>query len=210
MKWRLTSAHYIGIAVLVFVVGFFLLLPFYLGPDDLVGCGKTPDNKDLKESCHRADAIVAISGGDTPARTGEAIRLYKEGWADRLIFSGAAQDKTGPSNAQAMKQQAVFNGIPEENILIEETAVNTEENATKTQALMRDNDIHRIILVTSAYHQRRASLEFKKRAGPDVAVVNHPVRYDNQWHQNWYLTPSGWWLAMGELVKVIGFYISGK
>lgn len=210
MKWQLTSAHYIGIAVLIFVVGFFLLLPFYLGPDDLSGCGKTPDEKNLNEACHRADAVVAISGGDTAARTGEAIQLYQEGWADKLIFSGAAQDKSGPSNAQAMKRQAIFNGVPEANILIEETAVNTEENAAKTQELVRSNNLHRIILVTSAYHQRRAGLEFKKRAGADVTVINHPVRYDKQWRQNWYLTPGGWWLAMGELVKVIGFYISGK
>jgi len=201
----------IGIGMLVFVVVFLLFLPFYLGPDDLARCGKTPDNKNIDDSCHQSDAIVAISGGDTPARVSEAVSLYKNDWAPQLIFSGAAQDKSGPSNAEVMKEQAVSSGVPSGAILIEESSVNTQQNARNTQALIKNNDLHRVILVTSAYHQRRASLEFRKKApGEAIVVVNHPVLYDKQWQRNWYVTPSGWWLAMGELVKIIGFYVSGK
>ncbi len=204
------AAKYVGGFVLIFVVLFFVLLPYYLGPNDLHNCGEKPDNADLNAKCHKSDAIVAISGGDTEARTGEAIKLYVNGWADKLIFSGAAQDKSGPSNAQAMKKQAIESGIPASNILIEENAVNTQENAANTQALIKGNNLHSIILVTSAYHQKRASLEFQKRAGGSVEVVNHPVAHDNQWQENWYLTPSGLWLSVSELVKVIGFYTSGS
>ncbi len=207
-RTNISWTKYSGIIAIVFVVAFFLLLPFYLGPDDLSQCGDTPDDKHVNQTCHSVDAIVAISGGDTTARTAEAIKLYQKGWAEKLIFSGAAQDKTGPSNAQAMKNQAEFNGVPPSAILIEETSVNTEENATNTQMLIRNNNVHRIVLVTSAYHQKRASLEFKKRAGSEVVVMNHPVAHDKQWRENWYLTPAGWWLAMGELVKIIGFYVS--
>lgn len=202
------TAQYLGITVLVFSFLFFLILPYYLGPDDLQRCGQEPDNKSINDKCHSANAIVAISGGDTAARTAEAIKLYKNGWADKLIFSGAAQDKTGPSNAEAMKRQAIFSGVNESNILLEKSAVNTEENAKNTQALITDNKLHRIILVTSAYHQKRASLEFQKRAGSNhLQIINHPVAHDKQWHKNWYLTPVGWWLSVGELVKIIGFYV---
>jgi uncharacterized SAM-binding protein YcdF (DUF218 family) len=207
------SFRYVGVGVLIFVIAFFLLTPHYLGPDDLANCDQAPDMKSINTDCHKADAIVAISGGDTPARVTEAISLYKSGWAEQLIFSGAAQDKTGPSNAEAMKEQAVASGVPVKAILIEETSVNTQENALNTRALINNHDLHRIILVTSAYHQRRAGLEFRKRAASDgqaIIIINHPVQYDRQWHENWYLTPSGWWLAVGELVKIIGFYVSGS
>ena len=40
--------------------------------------------------CRKADAIVVVSGGDTNARTDEAIKLYKEGWAPLIVVSGAA------------------------------------------------------------------------------------------------------------------------
>lgn len=207
------SVRYLGAAALIFVIAFFLLMPHYLGPDDLAGCDQAPDAKSINTDCHKADAIVAISGGDTSARVTEAVTLYKSGWAEQLIFSGAARDKTGPSNAEVMKGQAVASGVPADQILIEETSVNTQENARNTRTLIETHDLHRIILVTSAYHQRRASLEFRNRAateGKAVVIINHPVQYDRQWRENWYFTPSGWWLAGGELVKIVGFYVSGK
>lgn len=201
------TASALGITTLAFVVGFLLVLPFYLGPDDLARCGQKPDQLHINEACHKSDAIVAISGGDTAARTDEAITLYQNEWAPILIFSGAAQDTSGPSNALAMKYRAQKAGVPESAILIEEASVNTEQNAANTQKLIRENNLKRIVLVTSAYHQRRANLAFAKRAGNEIAVTNHPVAHDKQWTPQWYLTPQGWWLAIGELVKVIGFYV---
>jgi uncharacterized SAM-binding protein YcdF (DUF218 family) len=210
MSDRFGSVKYVGIIVLFFVIGFFILVPYYLGPDDLAGCGETPDNHSINTGCHQVDAIVAISGGDTSARAQEAIKLYKNGWASHLVFSGAALDKTGPSNATAMRKEAVANGVPLHAIMIEEESVNTEENAANSLALIQQQGFHRIILVTSAYHQRRASLEFdKKTVGMPLFIVNHPVRHDDQWSETWYLTPSGWWLTVSELVKVAGFYVSG-
>ena len=50
----------------------------------------------------KADAIVAISGGETQERALMAIELYQQGWAPVIIFSGAAADTSGPSNAAAM------------------------------------------------------------------------------------------------------------
>lgn len=202
-------AKYVGIFVLIFAILFFLVLPYYLGPDDLRSCTSKPDNKSINDKCHSADAVVAISGGDTEARTAEAVNLYKQGWAGKLIFSGAAQDKSGPSNAKAMMKQAIDSGVDPSIILTEELAVNTQQNAVNTKALIQNNNLHRIILVTSAYHQKRASLEFQKRAGSNLEITNHPVAHDKQWGQNWYLTPIGWWLAIGELVKIVGFYVSG-
>lgn len=197
----------VGIFALTIAVLVFFLLPAYLGPNDLAQCQKTPTAQDINQDCQSADAIVAISGGDTHARTQEAIELYKNGWAPLLIFSGAAQDKSGPSNALAMKEQAHSQGVPDTAILLEETSVNTQENAAHTQALVAQYQLKKIILVTSAYHQRRAALEFQKRAR-NVLVVNHPVARDRQWSAQWYATPSGWWLVGGELVKIVGFYVS--
>ncbi len=198
----------LGATVLTCVVLFLLLLPHYLGPNDLLQCEKVPSNSAVMSECHQADAVVAVSGGDTAARTREAIALYQNGWAPYLIFSGAAQDVSGPSNAEAMKRQAVQAGVPESAIITEETSLNTEQNATNTKALLQQYQLKKIILVTSVYHQRRANLEFTKRAGSSIVVVNHPVARDAQWTEQWYITPIGWWLVVGELVKIAGFYVS--
>src|SRR3989344_2898842 len=105
------------IACIVVFILITIGLSIYLAPDDISECRNGPNNQ---PSCQTVDAIVAISGGDTLARTAEAVSMYKEGWSDTLIFSGAAQDKTGPSNAAVMRQSAIDLGVPEADILIEE------------------------------------------------------------------------------------------
>ena len=193
----------IGIAVALVILVIFALGVF-LGPDDLSSCPDGPNN-----GCQSADAIVAVSGGDTAARTDEAIRLYKQDWAPLIIFSGAAQDSSGPSNAQAMRTRALRQGVPDAAIEVEEFSRNTSENAANTAQVIAQHDLKRIILVTSAYHQRRASLEFKAKLGPTITIVNHPVASDRQWSSLWWTTPGGWWLAVSEFVKIIA-YFSGQ
>ena len=175
----------------------------YLGPDGLNRCSEYPSTGG---DCESVDAIVAISGGDTGARTDQAIELYKHDWASLLVFSGAAADKSGPSNAEAMKRQAVDAGVPEANILIDETSETTKQNASNSIDLFDKHQIHSVILVTSAYHQRRAGLEFGQRAGVSIKIVNHPVTSDKQWSAWWWLTPTGWYLAVSEMIKIIVFY----
>lgn len=189
-------------ACLAFAIGG---IGLFLSPDDLEDCSGEPSTG----SCEAADAIIAVSGGDTEARADEAIRLYQQGWAPLLIFSGAAQDASGPSNALIMKRAALEQGVAEESILIEEFSNNTEENAANTSSFIKTRNIARVILVTSAYHQRRTSLEFEARLSSDgVEIVNHPVASDDDWDNWWWTTTRGWWLAGGELVKILIFYIN--
>lgn len=190
--------------LIILILTLALGVPYYLGPDDLSGCNvKAPASTGR---CATADAIIAVSGGDTSARTQEAIELYKAGWAPKLIFSGAALDPTAPSNALVMKREALEQGIPTEDVLIEEDARTTYENASMTKSLANAGSFDDVILVTSAYHQRRASLEFNKEFKDSITVRNHPVASDKQWQFLWWLTPGGWWLVGGELAKIVGFY----
>ena len=187
-------------ALLVVVVCFLLFvwaIGSFLGPDDLKNCGIAPS---ATTGCERAGAIVAVSGGDTAARAAEAIQLYQNGWGDLLIFSGAAADKSGPSNAAVMKQQAIDAGIDANQIIVEELSETTTQNAEQTTNIFKEHGIKSAILVTSAYHQRRATLEFDRRA-LGVKVRSHPVASDKQWSSWWWLTPTGWTLAIPELAS---------
>lgn len=196
---------FVGI-VLVMIALLIAGLSAYLAPDGLDQCADRPSSK---PDCGKVDAVIAVSGGDTTARTAEAIRLYEQGWAEWLVFSGAALDKSGPSNAEAMRRQAIAAGVPNGAILVDETSETTKQNAENVRDLFDRNDIQAAILVTSAYHQRRAGLEFGKRAGTDIRIINHPVTEDNQWSRWWWLSPSGWYLAVGEFVKIMLFYAGG-
>ncbi len=195
--------RFLLLAVFATLLTLVVAIPRYLGPDDISRCPQPTSSGD----CRVVDAIVAVSGGDTNARTDEAVAMYKAGWAPSIIFSGAAADTDGPSNAEAMARRAVADGVPESAIAVEEFSRTTAENALNTSQFIAERELDRIMLVTSAYHQRRALLEFSTSAGPSVTVINHPVATDEQWVGNlWWTTKNGWWLAVGELLKIIAFY----
>lgn len=197
------SALLVLAGILVIVIA---IISVYLTPDDLKSCETVGSSAE----CMPADAIVAVSGGNTSIRAAEAIRLYHDGWADTLIFSGAAADTSGPSNAEAMRRQAIAEGVPVSAIKVEERSQTTKQNAEEVSRLLADaseGSAERVILVTSPYHQRRASLEFRVLAGDGIAIVNRPTPNDPDWAALWWLTPRGWWLAGGELAKIMAFYV---
>lgn len=169
-------------------IGALLLLGFYLSPQDKL---------------RHADVIVAVSGGETDARTTEAVKLYQEGYAGKLLFSGAALDPSGPSNAAAMRAAALGLGVPVEDIEVEETSTNTEQNALHSANLLRSEGVESIILVTSPYHQRRASIEFRRALGKGIAIINHSAP-DQSWRRSyWWASPYSTRLTFAELQKTI-------
>lgn len=175
------------LAILGLGIALIVSVGFYIAPQD---------------ELRKADVIVAISGGDTAARAVEATRLYQDGWAPLLIFSGAAQDPQSPSNARVMKDIAVGRGVPSDVIALDETSANTRQNAEQVATIVKAFRQQRVILVTSPYHQRRASIEFEDRLGPTIDIVNHSAP-DQTWSRKaWFLTPLGWYYTLTEIPKV--------
>jgi uncharacterized SAM-binding protein YcdF (DUF218 family) len=180
-------ATLIGAAAIAITVIFFSL-GFWLSP-------QSPLSK--------SDAIVAISGGETKSRTLEAVRLYKDGWAPKLVFSGAALDPNSVSNAKAMELIAQGEGVPANDILLEENSENTDQNAHGVAKIVSDQDWHKVILVTSPYHQRRAYILFGRALGPSVDILNHSTT-DQAWRRtHWWATDFSRSLTMSELQKTL-------
>ena len=200
MKWLL--------AILTIFIVMTVGLGLYLQPNSFALCPYNQGKPVTRVGCAPAGAIVAISGGDTHARADKAISLFKNGWASKIVFSGAAADTSGPSNAKVMRDRAINAGIPSGDILIDEYSRNTTENAKNFSEIFKDNNIEKVILVTSGYHQRRASLEFNQKS-PNVVVLNAPVLSDKNWGFFWWLNPYNWWLASSEAIKILAFYITG-
>ena len=157
---------------------------------------------DVADPLVKADAIVAISG-DTGARAGTAIALWKAGYAPVLIFSGASSDPQSASSAELMKRTAVADGVPADAIVVEGDSATTEENATNVARIMRERSLRSAILVTSPYHQRRAALLFAREFDPaGLEFRNHPAD-DPDWDPNvWWIHDDSRRLTLVELAKL--------
>ena len=160
------------------------------------------------ECSQKIDAVIAISGGNTALRTREAIEIFKSVEAKKLIFSGANSNPKVLSDARQMAILARKQGVLEEEILLEEKAQNTHQNAQFTARIIKQNGYKRIVLTTSKYHQTRARLEFEKALeGSGVEVISAPVSNDPDWSNLWWTNSRGWYLSMSELFGIFRFYI---
>jgi uncharacterized SAM-binding protein YcdF (DUF218 family) len=156
----------------------------------------------LSQKPEPADAIVVLSGGDTKARTTAGIDLYKAGWANLLIFSGAAADPNSKSNAEVMKEQALSAGVPASSIIIDEKSANTSENARQVSKKISELKLNKVILVTSGYHIRRAKAELQSQ-NPSLKIIPYTSKDGNWSPDTWWLTPYGWWVTPAEAIKLI-------
>ena len=175
----------------------------------IIGIGFYLSSQDKLE---KAQVIIVISGGETRGRTNEGVNLYFEGYAPKIIFSGAARDqeKSGISNAEMMTEIAQAAGVPEKAIILEEKSQTTFENAQNIQKILEENHWRSLILVTSPYHQKRAYFSFKKALGENYTIINRSAT-DSKWRKNgWWKTASGWYLSLNELQKIFYLYTTGN
>lgn len=177
------------------VVVIFILVVFGLGSwldyDQMSSCSTTPTPSG---DCEKADVIVAISGGDTSARTAKAVELYKDGFANNLIFSGAAADPSSPSNAKIMARDAEEAGVPPSAISLDETSQDTSENATNVAKILKEHGWTNVILVSENYHLRRAYTDFVKADAQASFRTTAAKKQDF-----WWITPRGWILIAEEI-----------
>ena len=141
------------------------------------------------ESFPTADAIVCLGGGMTSAtnvvhganicpasdRAWMAARLWKAGKAPKIICTG------GSSRASTLGLLMDF-GVPESAVAFMEKARNTEEEAKaiKDAVGVEGGGGQRkcsVLLVTSAWHMRRARLMFEKYA-KGVEIIPAPTDFE--------------------------------
>jgi uncharacterized SAM-binding protein YcdF (DUF218 family) len=139
------------------------------------------------------------------------VRLWKQGYAPLLIFSGGSLDPDSVSSAELMKRDAVRLGVPADAILIEPLSMTTDQNARLTAELMSERGLRTAILVTSPYHQRRASILFERAFGPEgLTFRNHPAE-DPAWDPDrWWLEEPSRTLTLVELAKLGASIVLGS
>ena len=123
----------------------------------------------ISQAPAKADVIVVFGGGvgeggspgkSTIERARYAAELYKNGYANHVIFSSGYIYKY--NDAENMKLFALSAGVSEKDIILEQKANSAYENAKFTKEILDDYNWSSILLVSSPYNMLRASLVFKK------------------------------------------------
>lgn len=138
---------------------------------------------------------VARLGSDTFERCQYGAYLYRRFGNLPVLVTGKGNltDSGTPPYARLMKEALQKEGVPQDMIWQESGSHTTHENAAYSADLLRQRGISRIVLVTDAYHMRRADLSFRKE-GLDVIPAACAYRSMGIWHLS-NLAPT--WEALG-------------
>jgi|SRR5579871_2600629 len=96
------------------------------------------------------------------ARVDQAVALYKENYAPKILMSGGTDKKNNVNEAETMKTIAIKAGVPTSDILMEKESTSTYENFLFSQKIMNETGLHSVIIVTDPFHNARAELVASK------------------------------------------------
>ena len=135
-----------------------------------------------------ADAIVVLGGGMAghvlPGYGAEMAQSADRAWCAARLWKAGKAPAVIPTGTGVAEGDAVFlsdYGVPDAALWVENNSRNTEENVKFTVQLLRTKlkaAKPRILLVTSAWHMRRAMLFFAKYA-PEVEAIPVAADYEH-------------------------------
>jgi Uncharacterized conserved protein len=111
--------------------------------------------------------------GDAANRLLTTYRLYKKTGLPVITSGGKVYPDSG-READIAKRELIALGMPADKVIAENQSLTTRQNAMNTEKVLKQRRFVRPVLVTSAFHMRRAVLNFQK-AG--VRVVPYPTDY---------------------------------
>lgn len=96
------------------------------------------------------------------ARIDQAVSLYKDHYAPKILMSGGTDKEDNKNEAETMKKIAMKDGIPEADILMEKRSTSTYENLAFSQKILHKADLRSVIIVTDPATNARAGLVASK------------------------------------------------
>jgi len=162
-----------------------------------------------------ADAIVVLSGSSAYLeRTQHAAELYRQGRAPLVLLTND-QTRGGWSNAlqrnpyfvERATDELVKASVPSEKIRILPGVVSsTRDESLLLKDYAESQRFRSILVVTSAYHSRRALQSLRATfagTGITVGLEPAPIGPFTPSPAFWWLQPLGWRTVGGEYVKLV-------
>ena len=169
-----------------------------------------------EDAIQKADAIAVLAGTrmDRPL---EAVDLYKQGYAPRIVLSYGVPEASFvaltsrgvkiPPEADEAREIFIKLGVPADAIVLPPRIHdNTAQEAQTLRELAVENGWRRIIVVTSRYHLRRAGFAMRREmAGSGVDVEMHGTRYEKVDPDHWWTTRVDLRWVLDEGAKLIAY-----
>ena len=149
------------------------------------------------ENLEKVDAIVILGGmlkiyefennytveWQDPDRFFKGIELYNSFKSDKIVFTGGKSpfNVTAVSEGSVLKNYALKYGVLEEDIIVTKEVLNTYDESLAVSEVLGENKT--VILVTSAFHMKRAKLLFEQQG---VKIIPYKVDFKSSINSRLY------------------------
>ena len=183
------------ILAIIIIMIFLIIILFNLGNFLIV------DEDPLK-----SDVIVALSGDNLP-RTNHSVMLFKKGYSDKLLFTG----DTVSNDKLSMEKQAIILGLSQNDIVDEDKAGSTYENAIFSKESLIKYGYKSAIIVTSDYHMRRSRLVFNKVfKDTDITLTFCSAKSIEFNVRRWWTKTHSAKIVLMEYAKLMVYFFEGR
>lgn len=161
-------------------------------------------------------ANKSYSFGEGADRLTEGLILYKSGFVKKIILSGGSGSLVDDTRESVLAKSFLVDncGVPDSVVLIDTVSRNTYENAVESKKIMKAANLKTAIMITSAWHMRRA-LGCFARVGINIDI--HPT---DRLYEEPPFTPDDfiipntnniirWEILMHEIAGIIMYKIRG-
>lgn len=167
----------------------------------------------------KADAIVVMSGSATfRERARHAAALYNEGRAPRIVLtndylksSWSPEEQRNPYYYERSRDELRRAGVPDEKIAVIMVPITgTYDEAVLLKEYSEANQLSSLLVVTSAYHSRRAFWTFRRvfrGTGKSIGIDPAGPGLETPSASTWWLHRLGWQMVPNEYVKMFVYWL---
>lgn len=166
-----------------------------------------------------ADAMVVLAGSNAyQERTHRAAQLFHEGRAPKIILTNDNQQggwsnelQRNPFFIERAAKELTEAGVPEAEIeMLKQAVSSTHDEALLLREYAETHSLRSILIVTSAYHSRRALWTFRKvfeGSGINIGLTVVAPGEQTPPAATWWLHLSGWKVVAGEYLKLVYYWL---
>ncbi len=199
-----------------FIAGFLLLFLVWIFVAPLLA-----ERLIVEKPLENADAIVVLGGSHTYVeRTRKAAKIYNQGIAPKIYLTDDGEqggwsqtEQRNPPFVELARNSLVSHGVPTANIeILEPRVAGTIDEARLLSEKAKSANLKSLLIVTSAYHTRRALATFQKVFNENnqtttLGIAAPPTGEQTPSPIFWWLSVFGWKIVAGEYVKSFGYWV---
>ncbi|HEV7684465.1 MAG TPA: YdcF family protein [Pyrinomonadaceae bacterium] len=172
----------------------------------------------VHSSLGKADAIVILSGSATfRERAQHAAVLFNEGRAPRIVLtndhlksSWSQEEQRNPYYYERALDELHRAGVPNDRIAVIMVPIrSTYDEAVALKDYSEANHLNSMLVVTSAYHSRRAFWTFRRvfeGSGKLIGIDPAEPLIESPAAATWWLHRLGWEMVPKEYAKILVYW----